>query len=316
MGLFNSYLKPGKGVSKDEPEKKGFFLYWEIAFRKFSKILGANAVYTLASLIWIVLLVMFFGPYVSSIGGLLEKAQGAEADAGNIQLAVLHINVMLASATFFILGSGPASASYAYIVKCFTNHQHAWIMSDGWDKFKENFKQSMIIVLFDVVYLLLASVALRFYYMKIGDGGTIFGIPFYLMIVLTFVVGWMHFYIYQIMVTFECTVKQLMKNALLFALGKLPMNLLLTILSVGVTGVIFMYIGNPIAAFILTMLIGMFFTRFASEFYAARCMRGLVAAAKKKEREEKGNILEEEAPVFDDSIADKLKKGSSSEVNK
>ena len=66
-------------------------------------------------------------------------------------------------------------------------------MSDGWDKFKENFKQSMIIVLFDAVYLLLASVALRFYYMKIGDGGTIFGIPFYLMIVLTFVVGWMHF---------------------------------------------------------------------------------------------------------------------------
>ena len=256
MGLFNSYLKPGKGVSKDEPEKKGFFLYWEIAFRKFSKILGANAVYTLASLIWIVLLVVFFGPYVSSIGGLLEKAQGAEAEAGNIQLAVLHINVML------------------------------------------------------------ASVALRFYYMKIGDGGTIFGIPFYLMIVLTFVVGWMHFYIYQIMVTFECTVKQLMKNALLFALGKLPMNLLLTILSVGVTGVIFMYIGNPIAAFILAMLIGMFFTRFASEFYAARCMRGLVAAAKEKEREEKENILEEEAPVFDDSIADKLKKGSSSEVNK
>ena len=35
-----------------------------------------------------------------------------------------------------------------------------------------------------------------------------------------------------------------------------------------------------------------------------------------KEREEKGNLLEEEAPVFDDSIADKLKKGSSSEVNK
>ena len=47
MGLFNSYLKPGKGVSKMNRRKKGFFLYWEIAFRKFSKILGANTVYTL-----------------------------------------------------------------------------------------------------------------------------------------------------------------------------------------------------------------------------------------------------------------------------
>ena len=59
-----------------------------------------------------------------------------------------------------------------------------------------------------------------------------------------------------------------------------------------------MYIGNPIVAFILAMLIGMFFTRFASEFYAARCMRGLVAAAKEKEREEKGKSSKKKLPYL------------------
>ena len=48
-GMFDS-SKPGPGVSKDEPKKKSFFLFWELFFRKFGKFILANLLYVLVSL--------------------------------------------------------------------------------------------------------------------------------------------------------------------------------------------------------------------------------------------------------------------------
>ncbi len=46
MGLFSvNYDKNGPGVSKNAPQKKRFFLFFEIYFRKFKYILGLNVLY-------------------------------------------------------------------------------------------------------------------------------------------------------------------------------------------------------------------------------------------------------------------------------
>ena len=47
--LFNP-AKPGPGVSKNGPQKKRFFLFWELYFRKFGKLIQANLIYVLFSL--------------------------------------------------------------------------------------------------------------------------------------------------------------------------------------------------------------------------------------------------------------------------
>lgn len=49
-GLFGSMFDPsrvGPGVNKNAPKKKRFFLFFELYFRKFTKILGLNFVYIL-----------------------------------------------------------------------------------------------------------------------------------------------------------------------------------------------------------------------------------------------------------------------------
>jgi len=49
-GLFGSMFDPtrvGPGVNKNAPKKKRFFLFFELYFRKFSKILGLNFIYIL-----------------------------------------------------------------------------------------------------------------------------------------------------------------------------------------------------------------------------------------------------------------------------
>ncbi len=51
MGLFgNNYDKPGKGVSKNEPEKRGFFRFFELFFRSFWKLISCELWYVLLSI--------------------------------------------------------------------------------------------------------------------------------------------------------------------------------------------------------------------------------------------------------------------------
>lgn len=51
MGLFSiNYSKAGPGVPKNGPKKKPFFLFWEIFFRKFWKLVPLNIVYFLLCL--------------------------------------------------------------------------------------------------------------------------------------------------------------------------------------------------------------------------------------------------------------------------
>ena len=49
FGLFD-YNKPGPGVDKNSPKKKGFVIFFEIYFRKFWKLIIANLLYVLVSL--------------------------------------------------------------------------------------------------------------------------------------------------------------------------------------------------------------------------------------------------------------------------
>lgn len=42
----NRYDKPGPGIDKDQPEKKRFFLFWELFARKFWKLITLSLLYT------------------------------------------------------------------------------------------------------------------------------------------------------------------------------------------------------------------------------------------------------------------------------
>ena len=49
FGLFD-YNKPGPGVDKNAPKKKGFVRFFEIYFRKFWRLATANLLYILVSI--------------------------------------------------------------------------------------------------------------------------------------------------------------------------------------------------------------------------------------------------------------------------
>ncbi len=274
MGIFGGgYDKPGKGVDKNAPKKKGFFLFWEIIARKFTKFLQANIMYALTSIIWLAVLYFFMKGvligYEDKIQQVLIASGGTDTQEAAGML-ILTFTLMFVVGEFMLWGFAPVSAAFAYILRCFTRSEHVWIMSDGFAKFKENIKQSLVVLLTDVLVMLFGFNALMFYYSAyVNMGGTVWLILCYVTFLLILIYTMIHPYLYQIMITFKCSVGQLYKNSVLLALGKLPMNFLLLIVQALVIFLAFLSM-NPMFALILTVLIGPCFMCYPSQFYAAR----------------------------------------------
>lgn len=274
MGLFGgNFAKPGPGVDKDAPKKKGIFLFFEIYFRKFWNIIHANALYFTASILFVMLLYVFAPISSSSIDSLAQQmyTEGADIEAINANLQVT-LRSFFAVTMFGLWGCAPMATGYAYILRCYTREQHAWVWSDFVEKVKSNFKQSIVVFVADIAVLFLATNALAFYYMSYNATGEMLWLICASVIAIMCVLyTMMHFYIYQLMVTFECTTKQLFKNALLLAIAKLPMNALLAIIALVLNFVIFNFL-NPAIALALSFCIWSGLVRFPIEFYAARVL--------------------------------------------
>ena len=56
LGLFGNYDKPGPGVNKDEPPKAAPVRFFEILFRKFTKLVQLNLIFIIPTLVALALL--------------------------------------------------------------------------------------------------------------------------------------------------------------------------------------------------------------------------------------------------------------------
>ncbi len=272
MGLFGFSDSFGPGIDKNAPRRKGIFLYMEIFFRKFFKLMRANMLYFLVSLPLIVLLFIFMPVQVFIAPLQSAGAQDAEG------LALLEIILRIFSTTLFLnfIGSGPASAGYAYILRCFTRETPVWIWSEFWEKFKENFKQSIIVCAIGIIASALMFLATYLYFnMYSSSGNMLFLLLGYLIIIFALTFMLMHTFIYQLIITYECNILTLYKNAMLLTLAKFPLCLTLSAIS-AVIAYFVSFTFNPIFSIALYFLILYSILRFPLEFYAARTIERLI----------------------------------------
>lgn len=279
MGLFSfNYAKPGPGVSKDAPKKRGIFFFFEILGRKFFKLFQAMWITTAFSLPYLILMFLFvvgvFGGYFSQTINSLAPVGGLSSE--DVSLLMIMMCGFTAVVIYLLWGSGPASAGFAYITRCFTREEHAWIWSDFYDKFKENFKQSMFVVVLDFLFLYLIPNAAILYWSFYTSTNQFFWVILMYICIMSFVIyTFMHFHIYQIMVTYECKFFDLVKNSLLLALGKSPLNLVITCITVALLMVVFNFL-HPIMSIFISLVVLFGLLRFPFEFYSARTIQKIM----------------------------------------
>ena len=109
---------------------------------------------------------------------------------------------------------------------------------------KENMKQGIIVSLINL-FILVFLVFDLYLYPKVSDGGALFSIANGLIIMVFVLFVMASLYIYPMMVTYELRIRDLYKNAILFALARFVPNLVILALC-------FLVIIGPTLIFLLT----------------------------------------------------------------
>ncbi len=262
FGMFN-YDKPGRGVDKDAPEKRGFFLFFDILFRKFWRIISLSLSYTLFSIPAMLVyffLTMFLQLWLSPI---------------KEPVVVIYFSTY---ATLFLtcfLGAGPASAGQIYVLRNFSREDHSWVWEDLWTQAKANFKQGICVFLLDLVVLIVLCSA-AFMYLTQGSNmpmpplmTMVFGFLAVLLLVIWFM---MHFFIYPLMVTLDMHIGAILRTAAQLTMAKLPQCIVIFLLSIAVFALFLALYMVNVGLIVLFAVLGFSLTTFIYVYYATSVM--------------------------------------------
>lgn len=198
-GLFGMFdqSKPGPGVSKDEPQKKAFFKFFELYGRKFWKLVIANLLYVLVSL-----------PIVTQ---------------------------------------GLAQAGLTYVTRNYAREKHVFLKSDFFETIKKNWKQALIIGILELVIGVVMAFALYFYWMSAMTAEefsfmSIIPVALSLFMVMMFV--FTRYYLYLQLITFRMSLKQVIRNSVLFAMAGVKQNLVITLSLIAVYALLLVLLLN------------------------------------------------------------------------
>ncbi len=216
MGFFGFNNNNGRGVSKEDVDKSGPSLYFDIFFRKFWDFLKVNLFYIIASIpsiiVWGFISRLFIG----------NLALNSNLNIAEISESLGYINIFLTVVLVSIFGTGAPNASMAYVMHNFVNDAHTFVFSDFIDNYKNNFIQATVVFIIDALVFSVCGFAFIFY-TKLG--GTL-GI-FFRTAISAFLIGYgiLHMYIYPIMAKFRLKLRDIYRNALFLMMARLFTNL-------------------------------------------------------------------------------------------
>lgn len=244
FGLFD-YSRPGKGVNKNEPEKKGAALFFELLTRKFWNYIKLSILYAVTCVPTLI--------YFTFAGMFLFQDIAVNSELSS---AVIILSFMMAMAAVLFFSGSIFRPGFDYVLRNYARQEHAWIISDFFQHTKSNFKQSLCVYLIDIVILTLAMVNLRFYMvMSINSGNNIvFIIMMILFVAALAVYSVMQSYIGTMMVTFRLKLSEIYKNAFIFSILGIKNNFISFVIRAGLFGLAFYFL-NPLFAAVLYAVI-------------------------------------------------------------
>lgn len=127
---------------------------------------------------------------------------------------LLKLNMLYFLFCLPIVTIGPATAGFVKVLRNYSMEKHAFLWMDFIDAFKENFKQSFVMGLIDIVLVILMYVSLMVY-PQLAAQNSFYYVPYVLCLSFLLVAIMMHFYIYPMIVSVNLPLKQIIKNSFL-----------------------------------------------------------------------------------------------------
>ncbi len=291
---FMDVTKPGKGVNKDEEQKKGLALFGQLLWRKLWKYMKLSMLYFFVCLPTMLVLTIF---------GMFAFSGQAAANPENAYGWFVSSLMLAMFSTIFFAGS-PAHAGFTYILRNFVRQEHAWLWSDFWGRTKQNLKQAFAVYFIDLFINCCFIIALNFYYTKLmSSSETIYVVMTVLFLVATVFYAIMHDYIWTMMVTIDLKIKNIYKNAVLFSILGLGKNILSLALRLVLFFIVFNYL-HPFAAFIVYAILFLSASHLLSQVYSYPYIKKYLIDPQMQTEEETSEEIdeteEENEPEFED----------------
>ena len=214
FGLIGNYDKPGPGVSKDEPKKAAPIRFFEILWRKLSKLVQLNLIFMIP---FIVVVAMMVGIFILPATHIVFQTS---------LLGPLDLYGLYAVPAPLILLS-PFTAGMAYVTRNFAREEHAFVWSDFWDAVKGNWKASLLNGVIVYLAYVILSFSIFFYSNQMNENW-LFIIPFGICCLLGIMMLFAQYYIPVMIVTFDLKLRHIYRNAFIFSILGLFRNLLIT----------------------------------------------------------------------------------------
>lgn len=196
---FGNYSKPGKGVKKGGPEKKRFFVFFELYFRKISKLIQLNLLFLVFCIPAFV--VFFGGRYLTA---MLYNQQ---------MVSILSAVILVVAITL----TGPATAGMMRIARHFVEEKPVFMLSDFTQAVKSNAKQGLMMGFLNAILITVVFQSFTFYYAKAVVSSMWYWVPVSIIMFIGLVSIMANFYTFLAMVSVDLGFKGLIKNCVSFA---------------------------------------------------------------------------------------------------
>ena len=330
----NSYYygKSGKGdYTKDDLPRNRWQLFWEMLRVRFAALSRLNLM-TVAAWLPLIILIAYcvttlfnalaigtqYTEYLASgdMGQLTEEQIEALSGIENVDgmlAAILYqqLSTFCLWAIPCIAITGPVKAGVAYVTRNWSRDEHAFIWADFKDAVKENWKQGLGVSLISSVVPIILYVGYQFYGEQ-ASASPLFLVPQVLILTLGLVWVLGVTFMYPMMVTYNVTFGQLLKNSLMLAIARLPqtvgVRLLLLIpavlclaifwmtgsmLAILALGAYYILIGYALSRFVIASYTNAVFDKYVnSRMEGVQVNRGL--AAEEDDDEEEADSPKEE----------------------
>ena len=150
---------------------------------------------------------------------------------------LVQVNMLYVIFCIPIVTIGPATAGLVYILRQFANERPVFLVSDFWDNFRQNWKQSFVFSLIQAAFIFLMSTSFQFYFYNAREHTWMYAL-LGLCVVISLLGLFASFYVYLMIVTLDLKLFAIVKNAFIFAVLCLKTNfitLLFVMLSFGLT---------------------------------------------------------------------------------
>ena len=163
-----------------------------------------------------------------------------------IELNLIYLLFCIPIVTF-----GPATAALLKVARNYTQERPIFLFSEFWKTFKTCFKQSFIMGLIDILFIVALFVAIPFYN-SIAQQMSIFYVAFILCLSFSFVFIMMHFYIYLMIVSTQLSLPKILKNSFILVCIGLKQSLLTLLIFALV--ILFLFLFLPYTSFLMPFL--------------------------------------------------------------